>query len=206
MVQAGSLDITKWALDTVSYHSFLEPVGQDRGHGRLPDSITVFFFRHAKALVSDAKYTDIFAPLNLFDSATTPRSAYIVDEVRKQKKYASLTHSSYVEITFGVPQGSVLGPMLFLLYINYINNAITSQIKLLADDSVLYRNIRNKNDQVILQNDPDTISSWAEKWLMEQILINVRSSLLHSNIILFFMTMIYLAQRLSELLTMIILV
>ena len=57
--------------------------------------------------------------------------------------------------------------MLFLLYINDINNTIKSQIKLFADDSVLYRNIRNQNDQVILQNDLDTISSWAEKWLME---------------------------------------
>ena len=76
-------------------------------------------------------------------------------------------HSSYVEVTSGVPQGSVLGPMLFLLYINDINNAITSQIKLFADDSVLYRNIHNQNDQVTLQNDLDTISAWAEKWLME---------------------------------------
>ena len=57
--------------------------------------------------------------------------------------------------------------MLFLLYINDINNAITSQIKLFAD-SVLHINICNQNDQVILQNDLDTISSWAEKWLMEQ--------------------------------------
>ena len=71
--------------------------------------------------------------------------------------------ASYVEVTSGVPQGSILGPMLFLLYINDINNAITSQIKLFADDSVLHRNIHNQNDQVILQNDLDTISSWAEK-------------------------------------------
>ena len=56
---------------------------------------------------------------------------------------------------------------MFLLNINGINNAITSQIKLFADDSVLYRNICNQNDQVILQNDLDTISSWAEKRLME---------------------------------------
>ena len=48
--------------------------------------------------------------------------------------------------------------MLFLLYINDINNALTSQIKLFADDSVLYRNIHHKNDQVILQNDLDTHS------------------------------------------------
>ena len=57
--------------------------------------------------------------------------------------------------------------MLFLLYIKDINNAIKSQIKLFADDCVLYRNIRNQNDQVILQNDLDAISSWAEKLLME---------------------------------------
>ena len=49
----------------------------------------------------------------------------------------TVVHSSYVEVTSGVPQGSVLGPMLFLLYINDINNVITSQIKLFADDSVL---------------------------------------------------------------------
>ena len=57
--------------------------------------------------------------------------------------------------------------MLFLLYINDINNAITSQIKLFADNNALHSNIRNQNDQVILQNDLDTISSSAERWLME---------------------------------------
>ena len=82
--------------------------------------------------------------------------------------------------------------MLFMLYINDINNTITSQIKLFADDSVLNRNIHNQNDQVILQNDLDTISSWAEKWLME---LNInkcsllsitlkRNSIFHDNDIL----------------------
>ena len=57
--------------------------------------------------------------------------------------------------------------MLFLLYINGIDHVITSKIKLVADDRVLYRNICNQNDQVILQNNLDTISSLAEKLLME---------------------------------------
>ena len=56
---------------------------------------------------------------------------------------------------------------MFLVYINDVNNAIISQIKHFANDSVLHRNIHNQNDQVNLQNDLDTISSRAEKWLME---------------------------------------
>ena len=78
---------------------------------------------------------------------------------RTQTTVVNVVHSSYVEFTSGVPQGSVLGPMLFVLYIDDINNAITSQIKLFADDCVLYGNNRNQNDQVVLQNDLDTISS-----------------------------------------------
>ena len=86
---------------------------------------------------------------------------------RTQTTVVNGVHSSYVEVTSGVPQGSLLGQMQFLLHINDINNAIKSQINLFADHSVLHRNIHNQNDQVILQNDLDTISSWAEKWLME---------------------------------------
>ena len=86
---------------------------------------------------------------------------------RTQTTVVNGVHSSYIEVTSGVPQGSVLGPIQFLLYINDINNAITYKIKFFADDSVLYGNIHSQNDQVILQNDLDTISSWSEKWLME---------------------------------------
>ena len=82
---------------------------------------------------------------------------------RTQTTVANGVHSSYVEVTSGVPLGSVLEPMLFLLFMNDINNAMISQLKLFADDSVLDRNIRSQNDQVILQDDLDTISSWAEK-------------------------------------------
>ena len=82
---------------------------------------------------------------------------------RTQSTVVNDAYSSYIEVTSGVLQGSVLGPMLFLLYINGINNAVTSQIKLLSDDNILYRNISNQNDQVIQENDLDAISSWAEK-------------------------------------------
>ena len=51
-------------------------------------------------------------------------------------------HSTWVEVTSGVPQGSVLGPALFLLYINDIQDHITSRIRLFADDSIVYREIK----------------------------------------------------------------
>ena len=95
---------------------------------------------------------------------------------------------------------------MFLSYINDINNAVTSQIKPLADDCVQYRNINNQNYQVIRHHDLDTIPSWAEKLLMELNINKCSASLLHSNVIMVFMTIIYLAQCLSGLQTMIILV
>ena len=69
---------------------------------------------------------------------------------RTQTTVVNDVHSSYVKVTSGVPHRSILGPMLFLFYINDINSAITYQIKHFADDSVLCRNIRNQNDQIIL--------------------------------------------------------
>ena len=65
---------------------------------------------------------------------------------RTQTRVVNGVHSSYVEFTSGVPQGSDRGPLLFLLYIDDINNAITSHINLFADDRAMYGNIRNQND------------------------------------------------------------
>ena len=93
--------------------------------------------------------------------------------------------------------------MLFQLCNEDINNAITSQNKLFADDSVLYKNIRNQDDQANHKNDLDTISSRAEKWLMELNINKFPSSLLQSNVIIDSMAIIYLARRLSGIQTMI---
>ena len=76
-------------------------------------------------------------------------------------------HSPWGKVTSGVPQGSVLGPALFLLYINDIQDNIHSQIRLFADDSIVYREINDHDDHLILQQDLQILAEWATKWLME---------------------------------------
>ena len=63
----------------------------------------------------------------------------------------------------GVRQGSVFGP-LFLLYINDITEHIQSTMRLFADDSIVYREIKNICDHALLQQDLVSLCEWAETW------------------------------------------
>jgi len=74
--------------------------------------------------------------------------------------------SDFVKVQSGVPQGTVLGPLMFLLYINDINLNITSQLRLFADDCILYRIINSQHDHLELQNDLNLIVKWTQTWQM----------------------------------------
>lgn len=74
--------------------------------------------------------------------------------------------SNKVTVDSGVPQGTVLGPLLFLCHINDLPLAVKSQVRLFADDCLLYRKIRSQNDYNILQSDLLELEKWAEKWGM----------------------------------------
>ena len=70
-------------------------------------------------------------------------------------------------MTSGVPQGSVLGPILFLVYINDFPDELLSQVRLFADDTAVYLTVGGSDDGTVLQNDLDRLSMWESQWDME---------------------------------------
>ena len=86
---------------------------------------------------------------------------------RKQCVSVNGQHSDWSDVLSGVPQGSVIGPTLFLLYINDIADQIQSTVRLFADDSVIYREIHNQHDIDTLQQDLETAFAWARTWKMK---------------------------------------
>ena len=74
--------------------------------------------------------------------------------------------SSSAEVLSGVPQGTVLGPLLFLCFINDLPQQVKSQVRLFADDCLLYRPVKSITDQIQLQKDLTALEVWADTWGM----------------------------------------
>ena len=70
------------------------------------------------------------------------------------------------KVSSGVPQGSVLAPLLFQLFINDLPNGIESSVKLYADDVLILRSITTPNDHQTLQNDLTKLALWSANWQM----------------------------------------
>ena len=74
--------------------------------------------------------------------------------------------TSHIDMVSGVPQGTVLGPLLFLLHINDLPSVVSSKLRLFAEDCLIYRNIKNKEDQIALQKDLNLLENGGNTWGM----------------------------------------
>ena len=75
--------------------------------------------------------------------------------------------SGWRSVTSGVPQGSVLGPILFLIFIDDIDIGIYNRILKFADDTKLFGQVNNLQQIESMQRDVDSLCEWADKWQME---------------------------------------
>ena len=83
---------------------------------------------------------------------------------RDQKVLLNGQHSTSAPVHSGVPQGTVLGPILFLVFINDLPDCVQSPVRLFADDCVQYR---MPSDATQMQDDLNNLQKWEDKWLME---------------------------------------
>ena len=74
--------------------------------------------------------------------------------------------SDTVKVTSGVPQGSLLGHIIFLIYINDLPNSLSSKNRFFADDAIVYIKINSHQNCSELQNDLNKLMAWKIMWLM----------------------------------------
>ena len=113
---------------------------------------------------------DSFTSSDIMASGGEPRDgsgAFSPGEHRRLSLVVEGQHSDRVPVTSWVPQGSVLGPCLFLHYINDLPEGIGSTVRLFADDTVMYLTIHNQTDLHRLQADLNNLAKWEKRWQMQ---------------------------------------
>ena len=85
---------------------------------------------------------------------------------RRQAVVVNGARSDFINVRSGVPQGSVLGPCLFLIYINDLPDQLSSHVRLFADDTAAYNVVSSTADQQHLQQNLDLLADWERRWDM----------------------------------------
>ena len=102
-----------------------------------------------------------------WESEAISSTGFVPDFPDIDSVYALVKHvPSGVPVTSGVPQGSVLGPELFLIYVNDIDTRITSRISKFADDTKLCKRVDKPELRLQLQEDINKLAEWSDRWMM----------------------------------------
>merc|ERR1711888_245632 len=81
----------------------------------------------------------------------------------RQRVLVSNKKSSWMPVKSGIPQGSVLGPILFIIFINDLPDNIKSSLKIFADDTKLFRVVAGNHDKNDMQQDLNSLDKWSKK-------------------------------------------
>ncbi|CAC5405728.1 Glycosyltransferase-like domain-containing protein 1,Glycosyltransferase-like domain-containing protein 1-like [Mytilus coruscus] len=85
---------------------------------------------------------------------------------RKQQLRVNSSYSEFKQVTSGIPQGSILRPILFVIYINDLPEMLDSNCYMFADDTKVFRQIQTTDDNDALQRDLSHIETWSNTWLL----------------------------------------
>jgi len=144
--------------------SLIEDIHRNGTEGRQTDLILLDFSKafdkvnHEKLLFKLHQYGIRGLTLQWIRAFLSNRSQVVIVEN---------DHSGTIPVTSGVPQGSVLGPILFLIYINDLPDDISAKVRLFADDTAAYLAVSSLHDASVLQRDMDKLQLWERSWDME---------------------------------------
>ena len=148
---------------TVQLMHFLDTCAESVAQGRFVDVI-YFDFQKAFDMVPHRKLLCKINSFGIRGKLLRWIENFLIG--REQCVVVNGERSSYGSVLSGIPQGSVLGPLLFVLYINDILDNIRSDGFLFADDTKIFKEIVQCIDAEFLQDDIDALCNWSKRWDM----------------------------------------
>ena len=143
---------------------FVEEIGDGLDSG-MPSDIIVMDFAKAFDRVNHSLLTQKLKHYGIKGKTNAWIKDFLKD--RLQAVVVEGVTSGDMSVRSGVPQGSVLGPSLFLIYINDLPSRVSSVSRLFADDTLLHNKIKENTDRLKLQEDLANLESWESEWEMK---------------------------------------
>ena len=144
--------------------NYLDCCAEDIANGKAVDAVYFDFAKafdtvpHQRLLLKLEAYGIRNEPLNWIKDFLNDRHQIVkVNGIESEKR----------KVLSGVPQGSVLGPILFVVYINDLPEAVKSRLFLFADDTKLLNKVENVEDALLIQDDINALQKWSDTWLLK---------------------------------------